>query len=406
MVDNLLNQLVVQAIAYLQSNEYSAHTIRHHASIWNSLVKYAMRKGVFTYSLKFGMTFITERYGVRLDSKKSKYHVSLVRSIQMLHDIHQTGNTQKRYTCFSSVITQRYIQLLKLFEQRQTEHGLSSRTVSSKVASFNNLLLFLERSEMMDISQLRPSDVYAYLETLKPLANSTRERILYVLRDALRLLVTEGLVDQKLASLFPRISTHSKDPIPSVYSADEITKILACVDRDSRIGKRDYAILLLAAQLGMRAGDIHRLKISQIKWNQDHIAFVQQKTNIPLVLPLLKDIKLALLDYLKNSRPISDLPEVFLTTKAPFTNGSDVEIYYRVLRKYLELAHIPEKPIRKRGLHTLRHSLASNLLARHTPMPIITGILGHQQSDTTSQYLKIDLNQLRRLALEVPYEKR
>jgi integrase/recombinase XerD len=305
MKDNLLNQLVVQAIAYLKSYEYSAHTTRHHASVWNSLVKYARRKGVSTYTLELGMTFIEEHYGLRPDSKRSKYHVSLVRSVRMLHDILQTGVAEKRYTCFSPVITQQHIQLLKLYEKRQKEHGLSSRTVANKVASFNNLLLFLERSEMTDISRLNPSDVYAYLKTLTPLADSTRERILYALRDALRFLLTEGLVEQKFAGLFSRIATHSKDPIPSVYSVDEITKMLACVDRDSRIGKRDYAILLLAARLGMRAGDIHRLQIGQIKWNQDCIAFVQQKTNTPLVLPLLKDVKLALLDYLKNSRPAS-----------------------------------------------------------------------------------------------------
>lgn len=405
MKDIPLKQLVIQAVEYLKRNNYSAHTINQHRTVWNSLVAYAKGKGVSAYTLDLGMNFIADHYGVGPSPKIPKFHVSVVRMIRMLHDIRQNGQAKKIYTCFSPVITRQHVQILKVYEQRQQERGLSNRTVARKTAVFNKLLLFLEGSGMTDLAQLKPSNVYAYLETLK-YAESTRETILYGLRDIMRFLVTEGASEPKLAHIFPRISTHSKDPIPSVYSVDEITKILASVDRDSRVGKRDYAILLLAARLGMRAGDIHRLQISQIKWKQECIVFVQQKTNIPLVLPLLKDVKLALLDYLKNSRPTSDLPEVFLTTRAPYTNGSDREIYYRILNKYLKLANVAEKPVRKRGLHALRHSLASNLLAQHTPMPVITGILGHKQSDTTSQYLKVDLHQLRRLALEVPCEKR
>lgn len=230
--------------------------------------------------------------------------------------------------------------------------------------------------------------------------------MLYDLRDSLRFLVAEGIGDPKLAHLFPVISVHTTNPVPSVYSAEEIGRILSCVQRDSDIGKRDHAILLLAARLGMRAGDIRRLRIDQIHWNQDRIEYVQQKTQNPLVLPLLKDVKLALLDYLKNGRPKSDLPQVFLTTKAPYTNGSEVDSYYRVLKKYAQRAGVEEKMGRKRGLHALRHSLASNLLTQNTPMPVITGILGHTGPDTTRKYLKIDLNHLRCIALEVPHEGR
>lgn len=401
-----LIQLVDQSIEYLKACEYSQHTIGHHSNVWNSLVKYSKEKNVQFYTLDFGMEFIATHYGVSLDSKLSNYHATLVRSIRMLNDIKKFGRAQKKYTRFSPKITSRYINIYELYAQRQKERGLSNGTVIYKTKVLNKLLLFLENSGMMDISQLKSSDVYRFLETLKSHADSSRETILYSLRDALRFLVAEGFSEQKLADLFPVISTHSKDPIPSVYSTDEITRILDSVDRESRVGKRDYAILLLAARLGMRAGDIHELRIDHIKWDKDCIEYIQQKTRTPIVLPLLKDVKLALLDYLKNSRPTSGLPNVFLTTNAPYTNGSDVEIYYRVLPKYLKLAQVEEKPVRKKGLHTLRHSLASNLLKKNTPMPVITGILGHKQSDTTNIYLKIDLDQLRLLALEVPLDGR
>jgi len=322
-----------------------------------------------------------------------------------LNDIQESGEAKRRYLSCSPTITTHYIKIYDLYEKQLKEHGFSSRTIAGKTSALNSLLLFLEASGVTNTLHMRPAHIFAYLETLESCANSTREAKLYALRNILRFLATEGLVDQKLADFFPTISTHSKDSIPSVYSIDEITRILNCVDTSTSVGKRDYAILLLAARLGMRAGDIHRLRIDQIKWSNDSIGYIQQKTNVRIVLPLLKDLKLALLDYLKNSRPVSDLPQVFLTTRAPHTNGG-ASMYYNVLQKYLRLAHVEEKPVRKKGLHALRHSLASNLLALNTPMPMITGILGHKQSDTTSHYLKIDLNHLRMLALEVPYAER
>jgi integrase len=401
-----LTQLIDQSIQYLKACEYSDRTIEHYSNVWNSLLKYSKEKSVQYYTLDFGMEFIANHYGISFDSKLSQHHVALVRPIRALGDIKQHGHAMKQYAGFSPKITCYHFKIYELYEERLTERGLSSRTIAYKIRVLNNLLLYLENLGVTDISHLKPAHIFAYLETLKSHAGSTRETILYALRNILRFLASEGLSEQKLADLFPTISTHSKDPIPSVYSVDEIAKILNSVDTESRVGKRNYAVLLLAARLGMRAGDIHRLRIDQIKWSNDCIEYVQQKTNTPIVLPLLKDVKLALLDYLKNSRPISDLPQVFLTTKAPYTNGSEVDMYYHVMQKHLKLARVEEKPIRKKGLHALRHSLASNLLAKNTPMPVITGILGHKHSDTTSIYLKIDLNQLRLLALEVPHEGR
>ncbi len=398
-------QLVDQSIQYLKTCEYSDRAIEQYSTVWNSLLKYSKKKGVQCYALDFGMEFIANHYGVNFNSKLSQHHVALVRAIRVLDDIKQLGQSKKQYTCFSPKITHHYFNIFNLYEEQLMRRGLSNGTITNNIRVLNNLLLFLENSGVTDISNLRPAHIFAYLETLKSYAGSTREAILYALRNALRFLVSKGLTDQKLADLFPAISTHSEDPIPSVYSTDEIAKILNSVETESRVGKRDYAVLLLAARLGMRAGDIHRLRIDQIKWSNDSIEYVQHKTNTPIVLPLLKDVKLALLDYLKNSRPVSDLPQVFLRTRAPYTNGG-VEMYYSVLQKHLRLANVKEKPVRKKGLHALRHSLASNLLAKNTPMPVITGILGHKQSDTTNLYLKIDLNQLRLLALEVPYAER
>lgn len=163
----------------------------------------------------------------------------------------------------------------------------------------------------------------------------------------------------------------------------------------------DYLVLVLAIQLGLRAGDIRRLKLDDIKWHIDKIEFIQEKTKNPLQLPLSDNVKYALIDYLKNSRPPSDDSHIFIRHRAPYRCFVKGNVFWSIINKYLDLAQIEMKD-RKHGLHAMRHSLASNLLKSNTPLPTITGILGHENSNTTKMYLRIDIEQLRTVGLEVP----
>lgn len=176
------------------------------------------------------------------------------------------------------------------------------------------------------------------------------------------------------------------------------------MDRNSEFGRRDYIVLLLAIQLGMRAGDIRNLKFENIKWHLDTIEFIQEKTNKRIQLPLIENLKYALIDYIKNSRPNINVPHIFIRHRAPFTAFAKGNVFWTIINKYMDAAGI-EINHRKHGLHSMRHSMASNLLKNNTPYPVITGVLGHENSNTTRLYLRIDIEQLRTVALEVPYER-
>jgi integrase len=173
------------------------------------------------------------------------------------------------------------------------------------------------------------------------------------------------------------------------------------VDRANPIGKRDYAILKLAACLGMRSGDIAGLKLENIDWGKNLIRYEQQKGGQPLTLPLLNDVGESIIDYLKNGRPQSGLRLIFLKHCAPYTGLTGAALH-PIMKKYLRLANLPGDPPRKAGLHTLRHSLASALLEDATPLPIISEVLGHRKTATTRMYTTIDVASLKKCALEVP----
>ena len=192
-----------------------------------------------------------------------------------------------------------------------------------------------------------------------------------------------------------------REHLPSVWNADDIQSILQCIDTGNPVGKRDYAMILLAIQLGMRGSDIKNLKFRDIDWDKETITVVQAKTKEPVALPLVEDVGMALIDYLKNSRPISDQPYVFLALRAPYNPLSHDNHLHQVLNKYINRSGVTVTADKSHGMHSMRHTLASRLLKQGTPLPVISGILGHRDSNTTAEYLRVDVEQLRSCTLDL-----
>ncbi len=297
-----------------------------------------------------------------------------------------------------------FFNILNKYGKRQQEKKLSTRTIYGKKIALVRFLNHLEQQGLTDITSLTSNEVLSYLPTLEKFRNNTRSGVLFSLRNFLLFLYSEGYITEPLNDLFPVILSNKFDRLPSYYSTDEVKNILCQVDRNSTVGRRDYLILLLAVQFGLRAGDIRLLKFQDIKWSRNTIEFIQQKTNVPIQLPLTDEFKYAVTDYMKNSRPGVDDPHIFVRHRAPSQPFGESNSFYHIINKYFELAGI-ELNGRRHGLHSMRHSTASNLLQNNTPYPVITGILGHKNTATTKCYLRIDIQQLRTVALEVPDEK-
>jgi integrase len=200
------------------------------------------------------------------------------------------------------------------------------------------------------------------------------------------------------------IRTNKNERLPSFYSQEEVKRILDSVDRSSRQGKKDYLIILLAAQLGIRTSDIRCLKLENIKWDRNTLEFSQQKTKKYMQLPINEPLKFAILDYLKNSRANVanyDSGHLFIRTRAPYEPYSENNRFTQRISLYFQKSGVPIKG-KHHGLHSLRHSLASQLLKQLTPITSIANALGHNSIEATKRYIQIDIEQLRSIALEVP----
>ena len=235
----------------------------------------------------------------------------------------------------------------------------------------------------------------SYLKTLAGYSFKTVEQNVCGVRHFLRFLYSSGRIQNNYAEKIhmPPISKSAK--IPSAWQADELKAMLAAIDRNNPIGKRDYAMILLACVLGLRVGDIKNLRFRNFDWEGKRLSLIQHKTHKPLTLPVPDAIGWAVIDYIKNGRPhhyASDV--IFLKHMPPFDPISNENHMQQQITRYMRKAGIDQRSRKRSGFHSLRHSAGSMLLEMETHLPVITDILGHSDSDVTAIYLKTDLQKL------------
>lgn len=214
----------------------------------------------------------------------------------------------------------------------------------------------------------------------------------------LRFLAEEGYTQRDYSCIVPLFKR--PQPMPPVYSEAEIRRIEAAVDRQGPHGKRDYAALLLATRLGIRGGDIATLTFEELDFKRNTICLTQQKTATPVSLPMLPEIKAALLDYLEHERASSDSAYVFLSLKSPFSHIS-VHLLGKLTSTAIRSAGIVPGG-RKCGPHAFRASLASSMVNDDVPYEVVRNTLGHTDVNAIKSYAKLDVERLRVYALAVP----
>lgn len=219
-------------------------------------------------------------------------------------------------------------------------------------------------------------------------------------RGFLRFASMRGYVGSDLVDAVPIIRVYSLASLPRGLPAEDVEKLLASVDRDRPIGKRDYAALLLLATYGLRIGEVVRLRLEDIDWRRDRISFPHRKAGGPLVLPLTAEVGEALITYLREARPASAHPEVFLCAKGQPRPLSTACFALRArFKKYLTRTGIVGRTATP---HALRHSLAARLLEKDEPLEVIAGLLGQGSLWSTFTYAKVDVGHLREVALDLP----
>lgn len=214
----------------------------------------------------------------------------------------------------------------------------------------------------------------------------------------LRFLFQERYLDRDYSYIIPNFKRPK--PLPSVYSMEEIRRIETAVDRSTPRGKRDYAIVLMTTRLGIRAGDIVKMLLEQLDFQNSRITIIQNKTKVPLSLPMVPELQCALLDYIANGRKESTDPHVFLSLHPPYsglTNATPGQTVRRVI-----CAAGIEPGNRKSGSHAMRSSLASSMVNDNVSYEAVRRTLGHTSPNAIKSYARVDAEHLRPYSLEPP----
>ena len=253
-----------------------------------------------------------------------------------------------------------------------------------------------------DIGRLCARDVAAYVERHARDHSATTARIMCSrLRVFLRYLHVEGFVAADLTGAIPSIRRWTQAHLPSFMPLEQVQCILDGCDRSTAAGRRDYAILMLLARLGLRAKEVATLTLDDFDWRAGQFT-IRGKGRKTATMPLPGDVGAAIADYLQHGRPRSDSRRLFLLSVAPYGGFKAAASVSTVARSAIKRAGITG--VAHRGSHVFRHSLATGLLGSGATLTEIGQLLRHEQQDTTRIYAKVDLDSLRTLGLPWPGE--
>jgi integrase/recombinase XerD len=280
--------------------------------------------------------------------------------------------------------------------------GLHPKTRGRQCTSALRFLQWLgERGSEEALGALVIEDVDMYVQwRMRSLQRrATKKGCAVHLRSFLRYLHGSGRTQDLARSvLLPRLYVH--EGVPSALRPEEIKQVLRSARQDrSPIGLRDFAILTLLSTYGLRAGEITALRLDDIDWTHDRLRIHHSKTSVHSELPLLRVPGETILEYLRKGRPKSAEREVFLRACAPY-RALRAGSLYSVLEPRLKAAGVA--PRGKRGPHAWRHAKAAALLQQAVPLKVIGDVFAHRSVASTMAYLKLDVEQLRGIALELP----
>lgn len=279
------------------------------------------------------------------------------------------------------------------------ERGLSQSTLHNYVPVIEQFLSERFHHRAPNFGMLRAPDVTGFVVRHAHQLSPGRAKLMVTaLRSFFRYLRHRGAMSTDLAGCVPTVPNWSLSTLPKFLPAGDVERLLECCDRKTSVGRRNHAILLLLARLGVRAGEVVGLNLDDIDWSTGLIT-IRGKGGKPAQLPLPPDVGEALSAYLRLDRPLSATRSVFIRHRAPlvgFGNSSTISsIVMRALKHAgVESAHT--------GAHVLRHSLATSLLRQGGSLDEIGELLRHQSPNTTAIYAKVDIAALHTLALPWP----
>lgn len=395
-----LNNLIQELTVYLNEEiKLKPSTVYEYVKTWTRVKQYTEDQEMAVYTVEVGKKYLNSIMGNKYHKDLTTHEKRVFKGIKVLNEYIEKGRIDFWPTpkhIFNGAIGGLMLQYLSYRESLR----LSKSSMSVEKIHLYRFLTFLEDKEIKSLTSIEPGLFIEYCKILGNIRKASSNVGLRTLKYFFGYLYEQGFIMSDYSGHIPKARYINQAKLPTNYTKEEVEQLLSSIDRANKKGKRDYAIFLIAARLGLRSSDIRFLKFENIDWDNNLIKLEQHKTGGHVELPLLPDVGNAIIDYLQYSRPKSNSPYLFLEAiypHNPLGSSGLNRIFFSIFRE--SGINIKNK---RAGAHTLRHSLAVRMLEENTILPVISEVLGHASTDSTKYYLRIDIQSLRKCVLDVP----
>lgn len=391
-----IRQLIEEAVAELHNakHNYSERTSDYIECTWRQFLGYCDSLGLNRYLPEYKEAFIAD-LGNRTPPFKQGTIDRKTGNMKMLDLFSRKGTWEKGVLNPLQELLPEFKDYLGAQEKFFEKLGRSKITCKTMRENSYRVLRAFQNAGLTKLSEIDKSYISAYILSLKGHARSTLRGELSRLRILLFNLYLMGITSSDLSVHIPHYNLGQKQSIVKIWESEEIYKVLETVDRSNPKGKRDAAYITIAAELGIRSGDIRNLKCSDIDWERCSISFVQSKTKKANILPLNEKVGSAIIDYLR-VRPQTDCEYLFVSLNPPY---GQMNSFNAAFEKYVYRSGIKIPVNAHHGLHSLRATVATKLLAANVNPDTIFSFVGHSNRESLNSYLRLDIENLRECAL-------
>ena len=393
-----INKLIKSSDAYLKSASYSTNRIYTYNWLWKyGILVYMQSFGETEYTIEIGNDFMLT---CNVEGSIGCKHRDMIKSVIVLNDIMTTGKIRgRRHIPVEYPLNGKIGSHAQNFIEHLSDLRRHIKTVKDYKKRLSIFIDYLTEKGVQNPEEINEDNILAFISTHIHGGSKNIGCVKWFLKFMKEKHVIEKDFGYMLKNRSRKLQSE-REKIPSFYSEEEVRKIEQSISKTSGIGKRDYAMVLLASRLGLRVSDIAGLGFTNIDWDANQIKLTQYKTGNPITLPLLPVVGNAIIDYLRYGRKNSLSDKVFLSCKAPYAPITGGAVHLAIMGAFKVSGVNIDK--RHHGGHALRFSLAQRMLELNTPMPIISETLGHRNRDVTREYVRIDLPLLQKCSLDVP----
>jgi integrase len=390
MMTEIHQQLLNELDLYLKERHYSSKTIAsNYRPYWKKLLNTDSERGDIADTI---MKFY-KKLGDNYKSGEMTYStfVNIRRSIKVLESYVKGQETAIRYS-YKPDSTE-HNEILREYRDHLSNNDKSKNTIRSYVSIAGLFMDFLHNNFGNDTCITKK-----HTEKFLRFINGRYSKSMKVLMNALRAfdeyLLHENIIPNSVLCGFPS-RIRQPQHIIRVLDEDEVKLLI-----NSAHSKRDKAVLLLAAETGVRSCDIAKLNLVDIDWNTKQINIIQQKTAEPLHLPLTTAVGNSIADYILNERHETSSGKIFIINKPPYKEISP-QACWQISAKTMKSAYVHQEKNEEKGLHCFRHRISNAMLAKSIPLSTVSSVLGHKSKESIRGYIATDVFHLKQCALDL-----